>query len=128
MVFQDGNVDPGIRFDQRLVYLGLFQCHAAGNVYFLEVFLVVTRHDDTARFLYGGGDTACLVAFLPVVARMVEYRHLFGSSFETFLYKGLYQSRIRIAGQFRCTVPSDIRLDNDFLSFLDLFADAAKRF
>ena len=128
MVFQDGNIDPGICFDQRLVYLGLFQRYTAGNGYFFKIFLVVTRHDDTARFLYGGSYTACFIAFLPVVARMVEYCHFFGPCFETFLYEGFYQFRIRVTGQFRRTIPSDIGFDNDFLSFLDIFADAAKCF
>ena len=94
----------------------------------LKYFSVVAWHDDTTCFFYGGGDAACLVTFLPVVARVVEYRYLFGSSFETFLYEGLYQFRIGITGQFRCTVPADIGLNNDFLPFFDIFADAAKRF
>ena len=68
MVLQYGDVDPCVSLDQGLMDLSAFQVHATRDGYFLEIFLIVGRHDDTSGLFYGLGDPARLVAFLPVIA------------------------------------------------------------
>ena len=88
MVLQYGDVDPCVRLDH-LADLGAFQVHATRNGYFLKIFLIVGRHDDTAS-LRVFGDPACLVAFLPVIAGVVEYGHFRGAGLQAFFDQGFH--------------------------------------
>ena len=90
MVLQYGDVDPCVRLDQGLMDLGAFQVHATRNGYFLKLFLIVGRHDDTSGLFYGLGDPACLVAFLPVIAGVVEYGHFRGAGLQAFFDQGFH--------------------------------------
>ena len=114
--------------DQCLVYLRALQVLAVRDGYDAVIFLVVGRHHDCPGRLGRLFDAARFVAFLPVVARMVEYRHLLSASCQAFLNQGADQFRVRVAGQFRRAVPSDIRFNHYFLSFLHILLDAPERF
>ena len=76
---------------------------------------------------YGFGDPARLIAFLPVIAGVVEYGTLEAPASRHFLTKAftIWGSYYRPIQE---SVPTDIRLDHDLLSFLYEVSDTAKGF
>ena len=128
MVLQDGDINPYVGLDQRFVYLCAFQVLTVRDGYALVILLVVGGHHDSPRCLGRLFDAARLVALLPIIAGMVEYRHLLGACGEAFPDQGGHQFRVGVAGQFRRAVPSDIRFNHYLLSFFHILPDASEGF
>ena len=118
MIFKNRYIYKYICLKQNLMYLGFLKLYSSRNFNLLIIAFRVTRDNFCTCIFCSFLNSRVFITIYPVITCVIKYINLFGTCFKTMFYNPFNQQWIGICCKIRNHIPTNIRFNQYFLSFL----------